>query len=136
LLLIVAHFARRAMDYLMNPKNLWALIAAYTFFVFTVLLISSTIYNLVEVSGLGYIKYGICTENFDQSMILTDKNISRDFFYFSAITFFTVGYGDICPMGLTRVVSMIVAFAGHVISVIIVALVVNNYLRSKNKAGK
>ncbi len=96
------------------------------------LLIFSTIYNVVDLTEMGYIKYGTCSDNFSRSMLETDPTISRDFFYFSAMTFFGVGYGDICPMGFAKIISIITSLIGHVISVILVALIINNYvMRSK-----
>jgi hypothetical protein len=106
-----------------------------------VIFISSILYNFVDLSHLGYIQYGNCNGQFNPSLINPPANstasynsfISKDFFYFSAITFFTVGYGDICPMGLDRVVSIIVAFIGNIISVILVAFIINNYLSKRRE---
>jgi hypothetical protein len=33
-------------------------------------------------------------------------------FYHSAITFFTIGYGDVYPMGLSRIISGLEGFMG------------------------
>jgi potassium channel LctB len=129
--LIIIYVIKNSINRLANPQNLLSLILTYALFILGILLLFSTIYSVVEISRLGYIKYGTCTDKFTPSLIDTDKDISRNFLYFSAMTFFTVGYGDICPMGFARIVSIFAAFAGHLISVVIVALIINNYLRKK-----
>jgi potassium channel LctB len=128
---IIVYLIRRWFLRLLNPKNIFALISTYALFILGLILLFSTIYNIVELSGLGYIKYGTCNGKFDSSMITTDPDASHDFFYFSAMTFFTVGYGDICPMGFEKIISIIVAFTGNLVSVILVALILNNYLDKK-----
>jgi potassium channel LctB len=130
---VIVHVMRRSLKHLMNPKSLISLIGAYCLFIFVILIIASILYNATELSGLGYIKYGACSSQFNSSMISSDPLISRDFFYFSAVTFFTIGYGDICPMGVARVISILVGFVGHLISVLLVALIINNYLRKREE---
>jgi len=62
------------------------------------------IYFLVDLSGLGRTISSV--NNPDQlSMILQS-------FYHSAITFFTIGYGDVYPMGISRIISGIEGFMG------------------------
>jgi hypothetical protein len=138
--LVIIHTVRLSLKHLMNPKNLFYLIGAYILLILVILFVSSMLYNFVDLSHLGYIQYGNCNDNFNPSLInpIQDLNavnsnstISKDFFYFSAVTFFTVGYGDICPMGFARVVSIIVAFMGNIISVILVAFIINNYMKKK-----
>ncbi len=128
---VIVHLIRSSLKHLMNPKSFISLIGAYCLFIFVILVISSILYNATELSGLGYIKYGTCTPNFSPSMISSDPLISRDFFYFSAMTYFTVGYGDICPMGFARIISIIIGFISHVVSVLFVAFILNNYIRKR-----
>jgi hypothetical protein len=130
---LVIHVSKKSFSYLMNPTHIGALIGSYIILIVMILLVFSTIYNVVDLTGLGYIKYGSCSDNFNSSMIASDATISRDFFYFSAMTFFGVGYGDICPMGLAKIISIIAALIGHVVSVILVALILNNYINMKPK---
>ena len=127
--LIVIHLIRTWWRRLMQPENLFVLLVSYALFIIGILLFFTTIYNLAEVARLGYIKYGTCDNNFN----IHDPQVSSDFFYFTAMTFFTVGYGDICPMGIDRIISIITAFFGHLISVVIVALIINNYIRNREE---
>ena len=128
---VIVYLIRSSFNRLINTDNLLNLILTYALFILGIILLFSTIFNMVETAQLGYIKYGTCSSNFTPSMISSDPQISRDFFYFTSMTFFTVGYGDICPMGFERIISMIVAFTGHLVSVVIVALIINNYLRKR-----
>lgn len=45
-------------------------------------------------------------------------------FYFSAMTLFSVGYGDIAPIGIGRMIAVIEALIGYVIPTAFVARVV------------
>jgi len=128
---VVIFIIRRSLHQLFNPRNVISLIFAYALFILGIILLFSTLYNLVELSGTGYIKYGSCNGNFNPSMIASDPGLSREFFYFSAMTYFTVGYGDICPMGFAKTISIFNAFIGNIIAVIIVAIIINNYVRRK-----
>ncbi len=131
--LIIVHTIRNSLRRLMNPTHIRELIFAYIFLIFSFLLIFSTLFSVVEFSKLGYLRYGGCTDTTSLTQDVAGGLVSRDFLYFSTMTFFTVGYGDICPIGSARIVAMIEAFVGHVISVILVALIINNYLQSRKK---
>jgi hypothetical protein len=63
-----------------------------------------TLYFLTDLSGLGK----------TVSAVNNPDNLSAflQSFYHSAITFFTIGYGDVYPMGLSRVISGIEGFMG------------------------
>ncbi|HUX97771.1 MAG TPA: potassium channel family protein [Bacteroidales bacterium] len=63
-----------------------------------------TLYTLVELTGLG--KTVSSVGNPDQLSLVLQS------FYHSAITFFTIGYGDVYPMGLSRIMSGIEGFMG------------------------
>jgi hypothetical protein len=63
-----------------------------------------SIYFSVEMSGLG--KTVSSVGNPDNLTSLLQS------FYHSAITFFTIGYGDVYPMGLSRVISGLEGFIG------------------------
>ena len=62
------------------------------------------IYFLVDISGLGQTVSSV--DNPDQLSTLLQS------FYHSAITFFTIGYGDVYPMGMSRIISGIEGFMG------------------------
>jgi hypothetical protein len=62
------------------------------------------VYYFMEILGLGK----------TISAVGNPDNLSKllQSFYHSAITFFTIGYGDVYPMGLSRVVSGMEGFMG------------------------
>lgn len=62
------------------------------------------LYFLTELTGLG--KTMSSVGNPDQLSVFLQS------FYHSAVTFFTIGYGDVFPQGLTRVISGIEGFMG------------------------
>lgn len=54
------------------------------------------------------------------------KNIFETSFYFSAMTLFSVGNGDVLPQGLGRMVAVIEALIGYTLPAAFVARVVLN----------
>jgi hypothetical protein len=63
-----------------------------------------TLYFLIDLSGLG--KTVSAVNNPDKLSTLLQS------FYHSAITFFTIGYGDVYPVGLSRILSGLEGFMG------------------------
>jgi len=63
-----------------------------------------TLYFLSDLSGLGHTVSAV--NNPDHLSTLTQS------FYHSAVTFFTIGYGDVYPMGLSRIISGLEGFMG------------------------
>jgi hypothetical protein len=130
---VIYYVVKRTIEKLKNPQNLASLIAEYSLFVLGIILIFSSFFSFVQTIGLGAIRYGGCSDMFDPTTILTDNTISRDYFYFTAITFLAVGYGDICPMGLSKILAILTSFIGHLISGILVAIIINNYIRLREQ---
>jgi len=130
---LLIYLIRKSFDNLMNPKNLSSLIFAYISFILVMILVFSAMFNFIQTNKFGNIQYGGCSNKFDANSIQSNPDVSREFFYFASVTFFTVGYGDICPMGFAKTMAIIVSFIGHIVSVIFVALVLNRYLRKQNE---
>jgi hypothetical protein len=77
-------------------RVLLSVIISWVFFGFT--------YYLIDLTGLGK----------TVSAVNNPDHLSRfmQSFYHSAITFFTVGYGDVYPMGISRIISGFEGFMG------------------------
>ncbi|MEK6938427.1 MAG: ion channel [Nanoarchaeota archaeon] len=133
LISMIIYVVKRSIINLMSPKSISVLIGSYALVVLALLLVFSTLFNFAELTRLGYLKYDNCQGNFNPEMITNDPNSSQDFFYFTAVTFFTVGYGDICPMGISKVIAIVAAFTAHLVSVLLVALIINNYIHLRRK---
>jgi len=117
---------------LFKAQNLWRLLVSYVLFIIAVLLLFSLGYLSIERMHKGYLTYGQCSDHFDVIKIEMDSYKATDYFYFSTITLFTVGYGDICPMGWSKFLSMFNAFVGNFIAVILMVLVITAYV-NRNK---
>jgi hypothetical protein len=87
----------------------------------------------IQHLNLGYITYGKCGDKFSSDMIDTDPLISHDYMYFSSVTFFTIGYGDICPMGAAKLVSVIAAFIGNAVTIVLMGIVITLYMKRRER---
>lgn len=81
--------------------------------------------NLYATILIGFALIYLLFELQNHSVILDNgKRVEGDFFqqlqtsfYFSAMTMFSVGYGDISPIGMGRMVATIQAFVGYALPV-------------------
>ena len=134
LLFFVIQTIGKSLRSLITANNIIVLLLSYAVFMFCILLFFASMYDITTNMGKGYLTYGTCSDKFDKSMIQTDSQKSDDHFYFSAVTLFTVGYGDICPMGWDKTIAIINAFVGVGINAILMVLVISNYMdRKKSK---
>jgi potassium channel LctB len=74
------------------------------------------IYNLLDILDIGFIVDHYATVNHQEHWM--DRIITS--FYFSVITMFSVGYGDVTPFGLSRAVAIIEAMLGYILPAVIV----------------
>jgi hypothetical protein len=133
---------RHGLKYLFNNQgNIYELIIGYALAVIGIIFFFTTVYSISEELHTGYLTYGTCSDmDVDDGVISNDPNTVQSFsgrFYFSAVTFFTIGYGDICPMGLNKGISLINGFFGSVFATIILAIAIAKYLEKDrdNKRG-
>ncbi|QED46962.1 ion channel [Cytobacillus dafuensis] len=75
----------------------------------TVMLGFGLIYILLEFNGYPVFMDG--TIGFDENFL----SQLETGFYFSAVTLFSVGYGDIAPIGIGRMISVLEALIGYTI---------------------
>lgn len=124
---------RHGLKYLFNNQgNIYELIIGYAMAVLGIIFFFTTLYSISEELHTGYLTYGECSDiDVDERVIFNDPNTVQSFsgkFYFSAVTFFTIGYGDICPMGLNKGLSLVNGFFGSVFATIILAIAIAKYL--------
>ena len=131
--IVNVYLIRKAFARLLSSKDIASLLLSYVMFIVVILLVISTLFGVVEGLKLGYLTHGPTSDAFNSDVIDSeDPDISHDYLYFSAITFFTVGYGDVCPMGLCKPLAMMTAFAGNVVNVVLMGIVVSLYLNRRN----
>lgn len=128
------YLIRKAVARLLNARDIVSLLFSYVMFIVLILLVMSTLFIAVEELHLGYLTHGPTTDKFNSDVIDSkDPNLSHDYLYFTAVTFFSVGYGDICPMGLCKILAVVTAFAGNIVSVVLMAIVVSLYLNRRTR---
>jgi potassium channel LctB len=128
------HVIKNTLKSLFSAKNLWGLFFSYIIFILCILLLFASAYSSIEGMGTGYLTYGQCGDHFDSSMIKTDPMASGEHFYFAAVTFFTVGYGDICPMGWAKGLALFNAFIGNFVNVVVMVLVISTYMKRNSES--
>jgi potassium channel LctB len=113
------------------------ILIGYVTSVLFIIVLFAIAYWGIALTGTGYLRYGECIDNtsITKDTMLNDPNLVIKTFhypYFSAITFFTVGYGDICPMGLNKTVAVLNALIGSAFNVLILAIAITNYATKTN----
>jgi len=136
LLFFIIFLLKHSLKSLLSAKNLWSLLGSYAIFMVAIITLFSFGYQSVEDLDKGYLTYGGCSDHFDLSMMQKDTQRSTNHFYFSAITLFTVGYGDICPMGWSKGLALINAFVGNFISVVLMVIVITAYINRRPMGKK
>lgn len=126
------YLVSKALARLLSARDIVSLLFSYVMFIAGILLVMSVLFMVVEDLHWGYLTHGPTSDKFNSEVIDSgDPNISHDYFYFTTTTFFTVGYGDISPMGLSKILAMITAFAGNIVTVVLMAIVVSVYLNRR-----
>jgi potassium channel LctB len=99
---------------MLSLENFLVLAVVYTI----ITLGFALIYLLFDIQGYPIVRDGFITEGDGFWMRLESS------FYFSAMTLFSVGYGDIYPMGVGRMIAVFEALIGYTIPAAFVAKVV------------
>jgi hypothetical protein len=131
LLFFIIFLLRHSLKSLLSAKSLWSLLGSYAVFMIAILTLFSFGYKSVEDLDRGYLTYGTCSDHFDLATMQRDTQRSGSHFYFAAVTLFTVGYGDICPMGWSKGLALVNAFIGNFISVVLMVIVITAYINRK-----
>ncbi len=99
-------------DFLTRTQKDWRqLIGKYLFLMWSVILLFGMLYLFLQ------------TNTADSGLRSEFEYVpERDAFYFSAITYYTVGFGDYNPYGVAKMLSMIEAMAGTTINLVVLAI--------------
>lgn len=102
-----------------RQRNLGSLIVKYAFLTLSVILAFGLFYYLnatmIQPPGIYYMA--------DDHL----REIERDVFYLSATTYFTIGYGDVVPLGtMARTAAVGEAFMGSLINLIVLGMAFQN----------
>lgn len=131
--IVSLYLIRKPLERLFTAKDIVSLLFSYVLFVAGILLVASVLFMVVENLHLGYLTYDPTVKLSSDMIEDKDPNLSQDYLYFTAVTFFSVGYGDVCPVGLCKPLAMMTAFAGNIVTVVLMAIVVSVYLNRRTK---
>lgn len=131
--IVSLYLIRKPLERLFTARDIVSLLFSYVLFIVGILLVISVSFMVVENVHLGYLTYDPTVKLTGDMIDDKDPSLSQDYLYFTAVTFFSVGYGDVCPMGLCKTVAMLTAFAGNIVTVVLMAIVVSVYLNRRTK---
>jgi hypothetical protein len=117
-------------------KKIWAfglIVVGYLILSGALLFCFSCFYRVSESQSWGYLKYGQCSDVYSEDMLTSDSNKSSHYIYFSAVTLYSLGYGDICPMGFDKEIAVANVIVGHFFTVVVLALSIGQFINSKEK---
>lgn len=106
-------------------------IATYVLVFVWITFLVSILLNISQINNWGTLSYD-CSKNLGPQL---NESVSKEFFYFSATTILTIGYGDICPLGFSRVLASITGFLGMFMYVGFIFLLVKYYIINNNYKG-
>lgn len=76
-------------------------------------------------------RYGLISEQSDLKQNLYHKNNFFDMFYFSTVSYLTVGYGDYIPTGcLVRFLVILEVFVGHISTAILLVVGIAKFVKN------
>ena len=119
-----------------GKKSITKLFSAYIISIIGLMILFALFYAIAFATKTGYLTYSQCSDEFNKQMIYEDNNLvlsNFGYLYFSAITFFSVGYGDICPMGSAKFISILNTWLGHAYTVIVLGLAMAVYTKDNDK---
>ena len=124
---------KKTINALFNAKTLFRLLAAYILSAMLLIGFISPMYYMADLTNSGYLKYGTCTDKMSQDQMLQDiKNnvVSDNRIYFTSVTFFALGYGDICPMGVSKYIALFNVAVGVFFITAIMAIAISRFQKT------
>ena len=100
-----------------NRRRLYRYFFSLVLFYANIVLSFALIYILLDVSGLGpVVDHHYTVEMGSEPW----PDIVIKSLYFSVITLFSVGYGDVTPFGWSRMIAIIQAMIGYILPAVVV----------------
>ncbi len=109
---------------LWESKNIIWLVISYIFLIFLAIIIFGYIFNIVAIS-----------EGHELKWVINNSNLSDiwDYIYFSAQTFYSINFGDIVPLGYSRMIAIIEAIFSTIVHIIILGMVIIKLTEQRKK---
>lgn len=109
-----------------HQRTVSSIIFKYFFLTLSVILAFGLFFYLnatmIQPPGLHY--------SSKDAIVTAQHDLESDVFYLSATTYYTIGYGDVVPLGsYSRIAAIAEAFAGSLINLIVLAIAFQNLKR-------
>ena len=115
-----------------NAHKYWFIVLSYAFAVMISIIIFGFLYWSMSIFGVGHLQFSDCSS-------VQSNLFSENWFYFSSVTFYALGYGDICPVRpLARLVSQIEVALGVLVNTLLIGFIFwkMREIDTKNRAKK
>jgi len=100
-----------------HSEKLWFIVISYAFTALLTIILFAYIFWTLSIFDIGQLQFTDCT-------ILNPELKSENWFYFSSVTFYSLGYGDICPVSTsTRFISQLEVAIGALVNTILIGFI-------------
>ena len=100
-----------------SAQKYWFIVLSYAFAVVISIIVFGFLYWTLSIFGVGQLQFSDCSS-------IQPELSSQNWFYFSSVTFYALGYGDICPiLSPARFVSQIEVSFGALINTILIGFI-------------
>jgi hypothetical protein len=118
---------------LFRAGNIPTFAAGYLILIIGLILLLSVGFLVIESYNLGYLTYDSNKITFEPSLLYSDQQRSTEFIYFTALSFFSLGFGNIYPVGLSKWYSIFTIFIGHIFNLVVFAFAFYFYIKRKDE---
>lgn len=123
---------KKSLSTLFNSRSILRLLVGYILSAMLLIGFLAPLYFVAEATSTGYLKYGICSDTMTKEQMAKDTEnnaVSHERLYFTAVTFFSLGYGDVCPMGLSKYIALLNVAVGMFFVTAIMAIAIARFQR-------
>lgn len=98
-------------------RKVWSTVGLYALTAVILIFVFGFVYSMMSNYNMGHLQFNDCSK-------VNPSLKSENYLYFSSVTFYSLGYGDICPVGAgARLVSQIQVALGAIVNTLFIGLI-------------